>query len=406
MTTAWGEADQIRVPMPDGTYRDYSMLGLLGANHGQLQGAQGFGMPPIRIIEQRGPLQHGATTIDYRYDDRVLQVVISERLACQLDMVDRRWWLHDLLRPSRSFIPGACPAPLVYRKWLPGGKAIRGTDLVLTTGSDVVTSITGRFVHYGLRAGSRFTIQGSIADDGDYTVVNVNHDGSLQISGAMTNDETGIHWVYTSEPSVRDLYCILELGPAFDREDRAPNGYIEALRFLATDPFWYGAEQQQEWSIAVTLDNLRFDYGDAGVGVDAEGAWFGATGGAGLWLFGNNYVSGTIDVPYWGHHNALPLIVIEGPVQGLTFTNQDTDATIFFDYAVSPGRTVELDTQNLTAYDDLGNDLYLYLTGDLSGLLLTPDAANDRVNSLFVSYGGATEDSQVTIAWRNRYLSV
>ena len=78
--TAYGEADLIRTPMPDGTYRDYSILHLLGAGQSSLSARQGTGMPPIRIIEQSGPLQHGATMLGFRYGVRVLQIVISEQL--------------------------------------------------------------------------------------------------------------------------------------------------------------------------------------------------------------------------------------------------------------------------------------------------------------------------------------
>lgn len=403
--TAYGEADQIRVPMPDGTYRDYAVLALLGKQYGQLQGTQGFGMPPIRIIEQRGPLQHGATTLDYRYLTRVLQVVVSKRLACGLDMVERRWELIDLLRPSRSFLPGVCPAPLIYRKWLPGGKVIRGIDLELTNGSATVLSLTGRFVHYGLRVGSRFTISGSTGDDGVYTLVGVNHDGSIELSAPMTATEGGVHFTFTSEPTYRDLYCVLEMGPQWDQSGTEDlNGYVEAIRLVASDPFWYGPEQQQAWSIAPVFEDLIFDQGYVPAG--DEGAWFGLTPGTGRWLFANSYLSATIEIPYWGHHTAEPVIQIIGPAQDLTMRNNDTDAQITFNYTVGPGRTVLLDTLNLTAYDDLGNDLFLYLTGDLSGFIITPDANNDRVNELEVSFGGATNQSQVLLAWRNRYASI
>lgn len=391
--------------MPDGTYRDYAIMALLGGSYGQIQSAQGFGMPPIRIIEQRGPLQQGATTLDYRYLTRVLQVVISKRLACTLDLADRRWDIIDMLRPSRSFAPGNCPCPLIYRKWLPGGKAVRGTDLELTNGSALVLSLTGRFVHYGLREGSQFTISNSTGDDGTYTVATVYHDGAIELDTPMTADETGVHFRFTSEPTYRDLYCIVEIGPAWDMpDDRNLNGYVEVLRFVASDPFWYGPEQQQAWSIAAVFEDLIFDQGYVPAG--DEGAWFGLTPGTGRWLFANSYLSATIEIPYWGHHSAEPVIQIIGPAQDLTMRNNDTDAQIAFNYTVGPGRTVLLDTLNLTAYDDLGNDLFLYLTGDLSGFIITPDANNDRVNELEVAFGGATNQSQVLLAWRNRYASI
>jgi hypothetical protein len=395
--------------MPDGTYRDYSILELLGAGYSQLQSAQGFGMPPIRIIEQRGPLQHGATLVDFRYQQRVLQVVVSKRLLSKIDLVDHRFDLVDLVRPSREFpAGGGTPSPLIYRKWVPGGKRVQGTDLVLTAGDDEVKSVTGRFVHYGLRVGSQFTISGSTGDDGDYTVAAVYHDGRIELDQNMSNTETGVHWEYTSEPSVRDLYCTLELGPAFDRPDnREMRGYIEALRFVGHDPFWYGAEQEQAWAVSSDeFDNLVFDYGDAGVGAEDAGAAFGATPGTGRWLFADNYVSDEISIPYWGHEGAVPIIEVTGPAEGLVARNGELGAQISFDYNIGAGQVVTIDTLNLTVEDNAGEDLFLYLTGDVSGFIISPDAANNRVNTIAVEFSSADANSAVNLVWRNRYTSV
>lgn len=399
--------DQLRIPMADGTYRDYALTALLGKQYGQIVSGEGLGMPPIRILEQRGPLQHGATALDYRYDTRVLQLVISKRIACEIDLADIRWELVDLLRPSRTFAPGVCPRPIIYRKWMPGGKIVRGTDLELTAASENVLSLTGRFVHYGLRVGAIFTISGSIGDDGTYTVTAVNHDGSIDLDTAMTNTEDGVHFEFRSEPTYRDLYCITELGPAWDYVDNAGlNGYVEVLRFVASDPFWYGPEQQQSWQVEDEFDDLLFDidYVDPG---EEEGAWFGLTEGTGRWLFANPFVNASIEVPYWGHHAAEPVIQLTGPIaSGLILANNDAGVSLVYNAAVAPGRVVTIDTLNLTAYDDLGNDLYLYLTGDISSFVITPDLNNERVNELEITFGGATAASRVLVAWRNRYDSI
>jgi len=406
MSKSYGLADQIRVPQADGTYRDYSILHLLGFGHSMLSSAKGFGMPPIRIIEQRGPLQHGTTVLDYRYEPRVIQVVINQRLACRTDLVERRWWLVDLLRPSRVFPSSGAARPLIYRRWLPGGKVIRGTDLELTAGSAIVKANQGRFVHFGLRAGDRFTISNSTADDGDYAVVSVYHDGSLVLDAAMSTDESGVHYRYQSGPSRRDLFCVLELGPAFDMEDVAVHGYIEALRFLAFDPFWYGAEQEQSWSLPAEFDNLVFDYGDTGVDAEDAGAWFGASVGEGRWIFADNYLSEEIEVPYWGHETAVPVITITGPANRPVIENVSTGTQIALDYDVPAGNVVQIDTLNLTVIDQDGNDLFMYLTGDVVGFGLSPGAGNNRVNTLRVDFGGATASSAVSIRWRNRYATI
>ena len=398
---AYGEADRIRVPMPDGTYRDYSILHLLGAGQSILSARQGTGMPPITIIEQRGPLQHGATMLGFRYGVRVLQVGISEQLFCALDLVDRRFDLTDLIRPSRVFPTTGVPTPLIYRRWLPGGRTVYGTDLQTTAGSAIVQSVTGRFVHYGLRAGSRFTIAGT-----DYTIASIQHDGRLTLTAAMGATATGVHWQYQSEPSVRDLYCVLELGPAFDLGSINKWGYIEALRFVADDPFWYGADQTQAWEVGDEFNNLVFDYGDAGVADADAGAAFGATPGTGRWLFADNYVSAEIEIPYWGHEGAVPTITITGPASSIVIRNLELDTQIALNYAVVAGEIVTIDTLNLTVTNAAGDDLFLYLVGDVVGFIITPDAANDRVNTLEVEFAGASANSEVSITWRNRYAAI
>jgi len=399
-------ADLIRVPMPDGTYRQYPLLTLLGATHSQLQSASGFGMPPIRIIEQRGPLQHGSTLLDFRYDNRIIQVVIVEQLRCILAQQEVRWDMVDLLRPSRLFPAASQPTPLIYRRWLAGGMVVRGHDLVLTAGSDEVQSITARFAHYGLRAGSRLTISGSAADDGTYAISEVNHDGRVTLGTNMTNDETGIGWEFRTEPAYRDLYCICELGPQFDRGDQALDGYSEVLRFVANDPFWYGAEQSQSWAIPNEFENLVFDYGSSGVAVADAGAAFGATPGTERWLFADSFVSDDIAIPYWGHEGAVPVITITGPAEDTLIKNNPLASQISFNYAVGAGEVVTIDTLNLTATNAAGDDLFMYLTGDVSGFIISQDAANDRVNTLTVEFSGAAPTSAVNLTWRNRYGTI
>lgn len=408
MTTSFGSADQIRVPLPDGSYRDYSILHLLGAGRNILSGRQGFGTPPIRLIEQQGPLQHGSTLVDFRYQTRTLQVIISERLAGEIDLADRRWDMVDLLRPSRMFPTSGVPNLLVYRKWIPGGKICRGTDLQITAGSPYVISYTGRFVHYGLRAGSSFEISGSAGDDGTYTVVQVYHDGRIKLNANMANTEVGIHWRYRSEPSYRDLYCSLSAGPQFDLpEDTDLRGYIEALRFTGFDPFWYGQEQEQSWAVSSgEFDNLVFDHGDTGVDDADSGAAFGAEPGTGRWLFADNYVSDTIQIPYWGHEGAVPIIEITGPAETPVIRNEVLDTQIALSYDVTAGQVVTIDTLNLTVQDAAGTDLYLYLVGDVTGFIITPDAALNRLNTLTAEFSGADANSAITLKWRNRYTTI
>jgi len=400
-------SDQIRVPQPDGTYRDYAVLALLGAQYGQLESVQGLGMPPITIMEQRGPLQHGATALDYRYGSRVLQLVISRRLTDVARLEDRRFELVDLLRPGRSFGPGAAPVPLVYRRWTSGGMAVRGTDLVTTAGSPWVQSLTGRFVHYGLQPGAQLHIVNG-ADAGVHTVAEVVHDGRLRLTAPLTADAPAVHFWYRSAPTYRDLYCFLELGPQWDlSRDTQVRGYTEVLRFVASDPFWYGPEQRQRWEVGGNLEHLRFT---EAIGADDCG-WFGtgAVAGDGFWYFADTYVIGgaaPVLIPYWGHQRAELQLELRGPMHDFVLSNPDTGSSLSFNYDVGRGRTITIDLHNLTAVDDLGNDLFMYLLGDFGGFFLSPDAANDRVNRLVATFNGEAPSSLVTLTWRNRYESI
>lgn len=398
-------SDQIRVPQADGTYRDYAVLALLGQQYGQLEAVQGFGMPPISVLEQRGPLQHGATALDYRYNSRTLQIVISRRLTDVARLEDRRFDLVDLLRPSRNFPAGVAPRPLVYRRWLAGGSIVRGTDLSTTAGSRDVQSLTGRFVHYGLRPGARLYIS-SGADAGEHTVSEVLHDGHLRLEGPLAATNTGVHFWYRSAPTYRDLYCFLELGPQWNvSRDAQLRGYTEVLRFVASDPFWYGPEQQQRWEVAGNLEHLRFTEAPG----ETDCGLFGDAVGTGYWYFADAYIIGgaaPAAIPYWGQHPASVVLELRGPLHDFTLENPDTGSMLFFDYALGAGRTVTLDLYNLTAVDDLGNDLFMYLVGDVSGFFLSPDAANNRVNNLAVTFNGGAPASRVTLTWRSCYASI
>lgn len=58
----------------------------------------GFGMPPLHRLTERGPLQHGITDRGYRLDPRVIQLVIP-LLADWDDHFTRRAELLDVLNP-------------------------------------------------------------------------------------------------------------------------------------------------------------------------------------------------------------------------------------------------------------------------------------------------------------------
>lgn len=408
------ELDQILIPTSNG-YKARNILTLMSFGRNILESSNGFGLAPLHFIEQRGPYQDGQTPLDMRWDTRTIQIVIGERFLNRSNFFDRRWMIIDRLRPNRSFGTFISPsgfqyptAPLIYRKWLPGGKVERGTDLVTTAGDGTVTSRLGKFVHNGLRVGMGFVIT-SGADAGNYIVTAVENDYTITINPAPAAGATNIHWRYSRAHSFRDLYCLLERGPDFDEGGRTsvhPAGYREALRFVAHDPFWYGEEQSDSWVTPTAIGDLIFDYG-TGPAIDEAGAWLGVNPGEGRWLFEEDFVGGQIGIIYWGHEVAYPTIEITGPATDFYIVNGVTGASLTFDYSIAAGQTVVIDTVDLSVTDNFGNDLYQYLSGDVSAFSIgTEPQVPDRNNLITATYADGDENSYARIKWRNKYVSL
>lgn len=399
---AFPENDQILVPVSGG-YEYFTLLELFGYSSRKLSSVSGLGMAPLHYITQRGPFQDGESVLDMRWDVRTVQLLIDEALGSRSEYWDRAYDLTDLLRPNRSFpATTGTVRPLIYRKWLTGGKDQYADDLETTAGSAVVTSHDGRFVHWGLRVGDGFTID-SGADAGAYTVVAVENDYSITLSANMGATAAGVQFHYQRGWGIRDLYFMLELGPAFDEDSNAarfiPTGYREVIRFVAHDPFWYGQEQTETWTIDADLGDLVFD---------GEGAWLGTTHGVGRWLFSTSYVGETVSLVYWGTETAKPLIEIDGPAEAPTVSNTTIGVTLSLAYDIAAGETVTIDTLALTVTNNLGTNLLPYLTGDLAsfGIWPAPQAPN-RQNEVFVNFsGGVLGQSAARMTWQNRYVAL
>lgn len=62
----------------------------------------GTGMPEIKYITQRGPMQHGESVYDYRLEPRVIQMVFRHNAYNRDDFWTNRANLLDMLRPNRQ----------------------------------------------------------------------------------------------------------------------------------------------------------------------------------------------------------------------------------------------------------------------------------------------------------------
>ena len=64
----------------------------------------GSGMPPVKYLTEQGPLQHGVNVIDYRLQQRVIQLLLREDTCSRTEWWAARHRLLDMLRPNRQTI--------------------------------------------------------------------------------------------------------------------------------------------------------------------------------------------------------------------------------------------------------------------------------------------------------------
>lgn len=92
---------------------------------------EGWGLPPIKYITQRGPEQHGETVVDFRLQRRIVQVVLRNSGGSRYDYWDDRSALIDAIRPNRHALNAFGPG--VLRKYLPDG-SIRDLNVLIQQG--------------------------------------------------------------------------------------------------------------------------------------------------------------------------------------------------------------------------------------------------------------------------------
>jgi hypothetical protein len=393
------ESDLLRIPTAAG-YVDYPLANLIDVGGGPLRSTSNFGLPPVRFITQRGPFQDGETALDMRLDPRVIQIEVVNYLGNRSEFWTTRNELLDLIRPNRAFSASGDYNPLIYRKRLPGGKVERGSDGE-SDGAGVFTSDYGRFVHYGgLQVNDRITIAGT-----EYIVREVVNDYTLLVStgaGAFPPLGTEQAWRYVRNNAIRDIDVLLEQGPNFNEQIgayRHPEGYREALRFVAHNPTWYGVQQAQSWALDAALGDLVFDL---------AGAWFGTVSGVGRWLFAPSFVGETVSVVYWGTWPAKPTIIINGPATNPSINNTTIGVQLNLAYTVAAAETVTIDTLNLTVTNNAGANLLPYLSGDLATFEISPPPqAPNRENQVTVNFADAVAgQSNATLYWKNRYIGI
>ena len=398
------DGDEIHIPISTG-YRMYPLMLLMGDFTRRLKGTSGFGMAPHHFITQRGPQQDGVSVLDMRWDGRTIQILADWTMSSLSQYYDVRNRLIDLFRPNRAF-SGTVVTPHIYRKRYPAGKIERGTDGQLTNGEATIISLSAAFVSVGnLEAGDGITLVGV-----DYRISSVPNDYTVILTtnyagGTVTNGA----WQYRRNRAYRDLFCLCEFGPDFvtavDQANLYPYGVREAIRFVAFDPFWHGREQTEDWILPDNIGDLTFD---------GESAWFGYDDieGArpppdGRWLFAPTGIGEAVAIVYLGTYRARPIITVDGPASLISVTNNTTGKQIVVNYDIILGETITINTQTLTVTLQDETSLLSFTSGDLATFGLEPDpTAPDGINSVVVSFSGATTDSEAVITWQNLYAGI
>lgn len=81
----------------NGVEYDLTSGNILYQEHGD-----GFGMPPLHRMTQRGPQQHGATNRDFRLDPRTITLIAGVARLCDADVYAARRMLLDIFKPSNT----------------------------------------------------------------------------------------------------------------------------------------------------------------------------------------------------------------------------------------------------------------------------------------------------------------
>lgn len=392
------ERDEILVPTNSG-YRLYPIMILLGLQHGTMAGRRGLGMGKVRFLTEQSPYQHGESVQGFRWETRQIQILINDHQRTLLDYWRKRGLYLELLRPSRATLTSnKLIRPFIYRKWLPGGRIVRGTDMTVTNGSDYVLSPSGDFISSGgLEAGDHILINGV-----DYEIANAANDSELYLSTNYSGSSTTTAgWRYVSKQVYRDISFVLGAGLEFDEhpsDQVVPYGFQEVLRLICHDPLWKGREQQRIWTLADNFGDLIFD---------GEGAWFGTSGISGRWLFETTYISESADIYYKGHELARPIITIRGPAYYPKISNEATGITLTLEYDLADGEEVVMNIDTLSVVTNQGDNLLPYLRGNLSGFALVPEpAAPNGINTMVITLGNATVDTYASIKWQNVYIGI
>lgn len=122
----------------------------------------GFGMPPIEWVTERGPFQHGETVKDFFLRPRTVQLVVRRNGCSRAEYWNIRNTLLDILRPGRG--PLGRPRPGTLRKYTANG-AVRELQAYPSEGPGFPSRGPDVWDQYSVQDTLRFTCYDPIAKD-------------------------------------------------------------------------------------------------------------------------------------------------------------------------------------------------------------------------------------------------
>lgn len=125
--------------------RNGAALDLNDIEHYAVLNYDGFGIPPLHRLTERGPLQHGVSDRGYRLDPRLIQIILNLRAANWTEMYARRQELLGYLTPAGE-------PDLALRITLPDG-SIRQIDVTDVDGPTYARAdaLAGKFQKAAIR---------------------------------------------------------------------------------------------------------------------------------------------------------------------------------------------------------------------------------------------------------------
>lgn len=123
----------------------------------------GYGMPPLEYVTERGPFQHGETVKDYFLRPRVVQLIVRRNGCSRAEYWNIRAQLLDMLRPGRGALQSP-PSPGTLRKYLSNG-SVRELLVYTSEGPGFASHSPDQWDQWSVQDTIRFTAYDPVARD-------------------------------------------------------------------------------------------------------------------------------------------------------------------------------------------------------------------------------------------------